>query len=169
MRRSSIGFAQSWLAMGAAAAFVLSPGTAAATIGPGVIVGGNYQQSTTSVATNPATEGSSCADNSHCYFRFSPVPSGKQLVVTQVSCIVTVLGGSMVTAALWPYRNNETLPLRRSSLVHSNPAANTFVLNNTTLQLFVAGDRPLVRVQVSNATSTVSGECNISGQRINAP
>ena len=61
-----------------------SIGAAQAAIGPVTIIDGNYQQSTTTTSVTPSKPATCPAGTLNCYFLFSPVAAGKQLIVTHV-------------------------------------------------------------------------------------
>lgn len=146
----------------AAALAALSVSAASATIYPGKAIGGYFQQTTTTRSIHPPTS-TGCSNTFGCYFVFDLVPRDKQLVVTHISCLVTVEQGGVRHATLALLDRQLTLVTRYQ---YGQPIATgnaTFVLNTPTLALFDSSERPLLFVQGTVATS-FSGTCNIAGQ-----
>jgi hypothetical protein len=154
-----------WLAGVVAAA--LSASAASAEIFPPSTIAGVYQQSTSTRSTSPPAD-TGCANTTGCDFVFSRVPSGKQLVVSNVSCSVASSAGFISLMQLVAQRPNGEILARAQNLQPVKTEGVQYFLNNTTLAAFDSRERPLVRIHVSTFTN-ISGLCTIAGQLSDAP
>lgn len=129
-------------------------------------VGAFYQESSNKTSSSPPV--ASACNGVFCYIIFNKVPAGKQFVVTQVSCNLSVstttaevvsmyLGGRKGPAAL--ERFTDLIPGTQKS----NQPGYNLVLNSSALQLYTENDRPEIFVGYKDAASTV-GFCTIAGQ-----
>jgi hypothetical protein len=134
-------------------------------------VGQNYQESSNKTSTTPPA-GTACNATTFCYIEFAKVPLGRQLVVTQVSCSLSVSNNSaeVVQMTLSPRRPGGAAVERFQMLIPSTLPSNlpgyNLVLNSNAYQLFDAGDRPEIFVSFK-AGASVTGFCSISGQIVN--
>jgi hypothetical protein len=140
---------------------------ASATIFPPATVKGIYQQTTSSATTNPPTV-TSCVGFSFCFFVFDRVPNDKQLIITSVSCSLTLAAGGIENVWLRLQRPNDLLVDRIQALRASKAEGNNFVVNDTALMPVDGRIRPLVHIITSLAT-TIGGFCTIAGEISNAP
>lgn len=132
---------------------------------PALSFGGYYQDSTPKVSPDGLTVGQ-CQGTDTCGLIFKLVPAGKQLIVTKVSCSITINEGYPLPLNL--------LTLRHSSIVavHHMPAIATgspqsFAVSETTLQLVDSGDHVVILMKFSEAASVLP-DCTIAGQLIDA-
>ena len=140
-----------------------SMGAAQAAIGPVTIVDGNYQQSTSTTSVTPPKP-APCPAASNCYFLFSPVPAGKQLIVTHVSCNIIANGGAPYWAYITVLSGGAPI-LREQHLVPVELISGAYAISNSTLQLFNSQERPVINV----GPGALTGRCTIAGQIKNAP
>jgi hypothetical protein len=154
-----------------AAIAVLSATAASAIIYPEKIIGGYYQQTTTTRSTTSTLpEDSGCSNVPGCFFVFDRLPRNKQLIVTNLSCILSVSPGTIRYVSLLLLDKQGSLGTVRRQFaqpVHSD--GDSFVLNAATLALFDARERPLLFVQGTANPTTIGGTCSIAGQIIDAP
>lgn len=148
-------------------AFALCLSAAAATTGPPTTFGGYYEETTSSTSPDNATppgDAGSCIiiSTGTCYFIFSPVPAGKHLIVTQVSCYLITPGGDLTQATLFALRPNGKLAFRFQHLVINKADTEAYAFNNATLQLYNPGDRPVLQT-ISSSSAGPSGTCTIGG------
>jgi hypothetical protein len=151
-----------------AVAAALSASAASAEIFPATTIAGVYQQSTTTCSISPPAD-TGCANTpGGGDFVFSRVPSGKQLIVSNVSCTVTVSAGFLSLIQLVSQRPNGDIPGRAQNLQPAKSEGTQYFLNNTTLAAFDSRERPLVRLNASTFAN-ISGLCSIAGQLTDAP
>jgi len=156
----------------ALAAFAASPAVAAK-VGRTIIIGGFYQQTTTTTSKNPPTP-EQCTSTFFCYFVFDPIPAGKQVIVTQARCRVSMGPGDqeLFDIFLHAMRPGGTVPLRFQTLdvtrIKNESISSVFIFGNTTIQLYDQRDRPLIGFG-AKSNSNMSGYCTIAGQIIDAP
>src|SRR5262245_34461937 len=145
-----------------------APGHAAS-----LTVGQNFQESSDVTSTSPPI-GTACNSTSFCYIIFHKVPSGKQLIITQVSCALSVSASAAqaVSMYLGPRRPNGTAVERFQILIPSTMPSNqpgyNLVLNSNAYQLFTTSDRPEIYIGLS-ASADILGSCSISGQMVDVP
>ena len=129
-------------------------------------IGQNYQESSNVTSSLPPAAGA-CNDITYCYIEFKPVPMGKQLVVTQVSCELSASAGNVVSMYLGPRRPNgmavERFQFLQSIKLPSNQPGSNMSVNNNAYQLFDQKDRPEIYMGL-NAAANTTGFCTISGQ-----
>jgi hypothetical protein len=160
-----------------AAFVVVFSGPVFAQAGPAITVGGYYQQTTTLTSQDPPKVGP-CNNTHFCDFIFRPVPAGKQLIATHLSCDLETEDNDIFAAYLFVQLPDGSTPLRYQFFAPTKVRSETndfnphFVINSETLQLYKASERPLVIVWPTvpgEDFATITGFCTIAGQLINAP
>lgn len=138
------------------------------------VIGGYYEETSAVTSLSPPTP-ATCANPgpSGCIFVFSPVPQGKQLIVTKVSCWITSQQTVIesVSPVLMTSQRARATPSKNGQVFKAEKtASNDYTVSQSTLQLIDQQSRPLIEVIVSPQTGiTVIGLCTIAGQLINAP
>jgi hypothetical protein len=126
------------------------------------IIQGFYQQSTDTVSLDGVLAASSCAQTQACFYLFTPVRAGKQLIITQISCTIPHNTGSVRVARLFPVKAGQQI--FRTQYFVPVPTTNDRVgFSEPTLQLFTAGERPVVEVDFDQPVN-IFGACTIAGQ-----
>ena len=155
--------------------FALFAGLALATLSaaPGhtssLSVGQNYQESSNKTSTSPPNA-TGCS-LTYCYIVFNKVPTGKQLIVTQVSCSLNVSDATADATQMFmePQRPNgnwnERFQILIPSTMPSNLPGYNLVLNSAAYMLFTSNDRPEIYVGLKSAAQVV-GFCSIAGQMV---
>jgi hypothetical protein len=95
---------------------------------------------------------------------FQPVPQGKQLIITQASCIIANPSKNVGEVQLGGQRPNGSFLARRQFLKPSGSAV-VVTVNDPTLFLYAEKDRPLIGISLVTA-STFQAACTIAGQII---
>jgi len=135
-----------------------------------ITLGTHYQATSNTTSSNPPNAGA-CNSQSYCYWVFPRVPTGKQLVVTQVSCSISVSAAEPTHMYLGARLNNGTAVERFSfllpSIFPSNQPGSILAVNETVYQLYASGQRPEVYMQLTGFASS-TGSCSISGQMTDA-
>jgi hypothetical protein len=122
-----------------------------------VIVSNNYQQ----YAKNEA-----CGSQIACTLTFGALPTGKNLVVHQASCLVIVLSGGVRYAALETWRATGTQPLTRTFITDITGTGAGFNMAAADItHLAAVGHALKVKVETLNG-QMFSVECSIAGQLI---
>jgi len=145
----------------------MTASAATGTIGPRIIIDGLFQQSTNTTSLGSPIPGD-CNPSSLCYFLFAPAPSGKQLIVTQVSCTLFVSTGELHSAILRIQRPDGSFVDTAQFLTPTKTAETRFAVNTTTLALIDKKLRPVLEVQAT-VSAQIFGSCAIAGQIIVAP
>jgi len=170
MRRNSTELRYHWRSLAAGLVLVMLGVGAGQTTS--LSFQGNFQESSNKTSTAPPTA-TACNSTVFCYIEFAKVPAGKQLIVTQVSCALSVSNGNAqaVSMTLSPRRPNgnavERFQMLIPSTMPSNQPGYNLVLNSNAYQLFGSGDRPEIHVLL-NAAANIIGFCSISGQLFDA-
>jgi len=140
-------------------------------IGPRLLIGGFFQQSTSLKTTSFPPVINGCAGNNiQCRWVFDRVPNGKQLIVTQVSCYLTVnpdvtprfgnLFGVRADGAFLAFRNTHLNVVR--------PWPGEALINGQALHLYDSRQVPILEVAFGEQTQ-IGGNCTIAGQMIETP
>jgi hypothetical protein len=133
------------LVFGAISGVALAVLSVAAGHASSLSIGQNYQESSNKTSSAPPVAGA-CNALTYCYIEFTPVPAGKQLVVTQVSCALSVSAGNVTEMYLAPRRPNgtavERFQILESTKLPSNQPGSNVNVNNSAMQLFDQKDRP---------------------------
>jgi hypothetical protein len=158
-------FRRSLLAFAVAA---LAPLPATAEIFDARLIGGFYQQTTTTISAFPPTE-SPCTNVSACFVVFSRIPNSKQLIVTNVSCSLSTSSGDLAFTRLIPQRPDGSILFHFQFLEATRAVGDVFTFNNTVVALFDARERPLIQVAPSANATISSVACTIAGQLIDKP
>ncbi len=146
----------------ALAAVSATPSTAAATT-----IDEFYQETTSTQSLDGVTASPNCPATQSCFFLFSRVKVGQNLVISSVSCTIPHNAGTARFAALMPQFKGALLP--RTQYFVPVPTTNDRVTFNTqTLQLFKARESPVVQV-VFDQPVNIFGSCTIAGQIRTAP
>jgi hypothetical protein len=168
MRQHPIKMRGHWCSMTAGLALALlwtAPGHAVS-----LTVGDHYQESSNVTSTSPPS-GSACNNTIFCFIIFNKVLTGKQLIITQVSCALSVStsAAQAVSMYLGPRRPTGTAVERFQILIPSTMPSNqpgyNLVLNSNAYQLFTTSDRPEIYIGL-NASANILGFCSISGQMV---
>jgi len=119
-----------------------------------VIAAGHYNQFATS----------DCGGLRGCETTFNTVPSGKTLIVTNVSCTIRASGTSVLTGFVLADAADKASSELMPFLVTTLSGGNRFIQSNdTTSHVFKAGQVPTVATTYSADTSS-SLWCSIGGQ-----
>lgn len=142
-------------------AFAAMPASAAA-----LALGAHYQESS-NLTSNAPPQSTACNGLSYCYIEFAKVPAGKQLLVTRVSCQLSVSAGAATTMYLGTRLGNGNAVERFSFLIPtampSNQPGDNITVNDEAYQLYTQGQRPEIYLGLDSAASTV-GFCSIGGE-----
>jgi hypothetical protein len=114
-----------------------------------------------------AYKGQSCSDNISCKITFGKIPSGKSVLVTNVSC--SLEGITTSTAGIFSMTLSDDLDGFNTTLtpvqVGAIPSGHNFYMlsNNVTSHLLDGGRKPLAIVGFNENFSSVNFLCGISG------
>jgi hypothetical protein len=153
---------------------VTLPGAAA--LATAVTVGDYYQEGSTRRGINPPSINPSCNNTLLCYAIFNIVPSGKQLLITDVSCELTLTGGGaeqLFRAKLVTMLANGEVSDRGHHLISAwtvlvQAGQPTYHLVANTRQLVKAGERPIIYFHAGGLASFFP-DCSITGRVGNPP
>jgi hypothetical protein len=129
----------------------------AATAGQ-VTANGNYQQFQTI----------GCQSQQTCTVTFAALPAGKNLIVRQVSCLATVLSGTVRYLALESYKTITPAPLVRTFLTPISGGGAGVLTATVSLEHLVAAGQ-LFKVHAdASAGQLFSLECSVVGDLLAA-
>jgi hypothetical protein len=112
----------------------------------------------------------SCNNMSICYLNFPPIPSPKNVVITNVNCRINANGTATLYAPVLGTKNSGGANIGRTSFIgppvfQANLAGvRVFVLNGEVLHVINATQIPFVAILISAATSAFSAQCSIGGE-----
>jgi hypothetical protein len=107
----------------------------------------------------------SCSNAFGCSDIFSPVPAGKTLLVTNVSCHFVGGGNSLVNSARLIIQSGiGIVSFLNVSILHSASSFRRFLSNTEVNKIFVSPVRPAVTVGFATLQPNISMQCTISGQ-----
>ena len=127
---------------------------------PVVVSGPNYEQ---------YVQNGTCSD-SLCLVTFDPVPAGKTLIITQVSCAFRTQDApnlpTMLISDTGGFANvNLLIPIFTGNSTSGSSIFRKYVTNDQVLHIVQSGKRPRVNLGTFGAVgSAVSASCSIGGQ-----
>lgn len=112
-----------------------------------------------------------CGDLSNCYLTFSPVPTGKRLVITDVSCRAKIPKNETIYYSLLQGskpngQKTEQETYLTMTRIGDTPygALGTWQVNQKTNHVLLAGQRPYIGMyRTSDSVINTSTDCSISG------
>jgi hypothetical protein len=138
-------------------------------------IGTYYEETSVRESASVPTAGQ-CTTN-FCYLLFNAVPSGKQLVVTDLSCRISVddaVGAKMVDFGLGTWAGSakvDRMHFFRPVSHLLNGGSRYFTVSERTTKLYRAGERPVLQMisDELSAGHTWNPFCTISGRIGNPP
>jgi hypothetical protein len=155
------GFATTFAATLAALALSVSSAETAS------LQAGTYFQESSNVTSSAPPTAGACNGLVYCYIEFGKIPDGKQLIVTHVSCSLSVSSSTAKSVQVYLGTRKGINAVERFQLLvpgsmPSNQPGYNLVVNAPTLQLYTEKERPEIYVGFTNATDTI-GFCTIAG------
>jgi len=141
---------------------VLPASLVEAAFGPRTTLGKNYQQWSSETSVVQTFTPGSCNSHSGCFVLFQAIPQQQALLIQHVACRAIVGAGGLRYANVYT-RKGQTIVNTATYLVPVHTTGTSWVVNNPVMHLLKSGERPLVFLFNSQATSWTV-DCSISGK-----
>lgn len=136
---------------------------AAAEYGPRIILGNNYQQSSSVTSKGGSTlDPGPCTNTVNCYVLFQTIPQNRPLIVKHVGCrVIRDIPTGALRSAHLRTRKGQTFPFTWTPLEHTGLNGNE-AINSPVMHLLKSRERPFFWFVGTVATQWTI-DCSISG------